>query len=45
MKSLTRRWALALIAATMFGTAGATVAAADADARPVLKPCKPGIQC
>ena len=32
MKNLPRRWALALIIASMFGTAGATVATADADA-------------
>jgi hypothetical protein len=38
IKHINRRWALALIAASMFGTAGATVATAGADARPMICP-------
>lgn len=38
-KHINRRWTLALIAASMFGTAGATVTAADAVARPMINPC------
>lgn len=38
IKQINRRWALVLIAASMFGTAGATVAAAEADAHRIICP-------
>jgi hypothetical protein len=37
-KLINRKWALALIAVSMFGTAGATVAAAEADAHRIICP-------